>query len=85
MVDSCMGYDIDFYSNDHQMDLMITAELVDYGHYTKDQHFFDIFQDPDFKITRVSDSEDNLKDLSKEEIRRVIEVFCNIYWSEIKY
>jgi len=78
-------YDIDFYSNDFQIDLMVTAEMVDHGVYNKGKDYFDIISDPEFKVTRVADSEDNLKELSKEELRRVTEVFCNIYWAEIRY
>lgn len=78
-------YDIDFYSNDHKVDLMVTAEMVDHGVYREGRYYFDILADPGFKVTRVSDSEDNLKELSKEELRRVTEVFCNIYWAEIRY
>lgn len=85
MVDSCMEYDIDFYSNDHQVDLMITAELVDYGTYKRGVNYFEIIEDPEYKITRVADSEDNLKDLSEEEVRRVLEILCNVYWSETRY
>lgn len=79
-------YDIDFYSNDHQMDVFVTAEMVEHGKFTKGKDYFDVHEDPDFKIISVVEPDENKPvELSKEELRRVTEILCNIYWNSIQY
>lgn len=79
-------YDVDFYSNDHQMDVMVQAKLTGEGKF-KDypsEGYYEILEEPSFNIEAVFNDESTEVDLSKEETRRVEEVLRNMYWNGIK-
>ena len=80
-----MNYWIDFYSNDHQKDLSVEAELISYGSVLTELEGDIILEDPEFEITVVLDDEDVAYELSKEETRRVVEILNNLYWNETLY
>lgn len=80
-----MNYWVDFYSNDHQIDLSIEATLVDYGFVVTKFGYDEIGEDPEFRIEQVMDSEDNIYELSKEEKALVIQILNNVYWNETLY
>lgn len=80
-----MNYWIDFYSNDHQKDLSVEAELISYGSVLTELEGDIILEDPEFKILAVLDDEDVAYELSDEEKRRVVEILNNLYWNETLY
>lgn len=80
-----MNYWVDFYSNDHQKDLSVEAELVSYGLVETKLRGDFIMEDPEFDIKVACDSEDNIYELTEEEQRRVTEILNNLYWNETLY
>lgn len=80
-----MNYWVDFYSNDHQKDLSIEAELVSYGFAVTSDGFDEIIEDPKFKILLVEDYEGETYTLSDEETYRTMEILNNLYWNETLY
>lgn len=78
-------YNIDFYSNDWRRDLMIEADLFTEGQHELVDGVHEIDEDPTFVVTSVTDSEDLPFELSEEELRRVTEILCNVYWNTTLY
>lgn len=77
-------YDVDFYSNDLQKDLMVQAKLVGYGEWATGADYFDILEEPVFRIDLVTDYDGVEVDITTEEVTRVQEILNNIYWNGIK-
>lgn len=72
---------IDFYSNDHQKDLTVEADIISYGEGKLEGNYFVVTQDPEFAILAVYDDEDVSHNLSPEESDRVDEILDNVYWN----
>lgn len=76
-------YDVDFYSNDLQKDLTVQAKLISYGEWATGLDYFDILEEPVFRINLVTDYDGVEVDITPEEVTRVQEILNNVYWDGI--
>jgi hypothetical protein len=77
-----MELDVDFYSNDLQKDVTVSAVVDSEGDFSVEGMYCYIEYDPKFTVNDIRDYEDNVETLSGEEISRVEEILCNVYWSQ---
>jgi hypothetical protein len=77
-------YDVDFYSNDLQKDLTVEAKLISYGEWATGLDYFDILEEPVFRVNSVADYEGVEVGITTEEEARVQEILNNMYWNGIK-